>query len=225
MSGLVPSGTLINALLDLQDAVCNYREHGHGDFVWKAYAAMRTADRHVAEHPELVPTIDMYREEVLAAVEEIAQGMLALADRPAGEREVTSDAGRKQLLYALKWADRGAASTQAREKEREVVERLRIVFSMLANYSDEKLRGLSDPAWADLKSLDGAYSMVAKDIEESPSSVRKIWKAATASGIGLMYARDAAAAIEKRRSEISNRDKKTVRPRADKANDPHPWKR
>lgn len=197
MSDTQPSAESINAVLELQEAVKGYKVHGHGYFVWKAFLAMRNADR----IGHLSGDVDIHRETVFAGIEEIARGILDLG-------EVTSDGGRKQLLNALKWADKGGASSAARMKESAVVDRLRIVFSMLLNYSDAKLGAMGNPAWKDLKSFDGAFQMVAEETGESKSNVRKIWESATSSGIGMLYANDAAAAIDKRKAEIMGRSRK-----------------
>jgi hypothetical protein len=217
MSDAQPSNECIAALLELQRSMSNYRAYGHGHFVWKAFAAMREADRYMVEHPGLAINVDMHRETVLAAVEQIARGMLELG-------EVTSDAGRKQLLNALKWADKGIASSTAREKEQEVISRLRVVFSTLLNYSDAKLAALSDPVWKDLKSFDGAYQLVADATGESKSNVVKIWKEFTSVGFGAIYQRDAEAAIEKRKKDIAARRKPRMRAAGYKPVKPAQWR-
>jgi hypothetical protein len=215
MSNVQPSGECINAVLELQQAVSSYKTHGHGNFVWRAFVALRTAERHLIDHPGLAPTVAICREEVMAAVEGIARSMMDLG-------EVTSDGGRKQLLHALKWADKGAVSTAASEKRRDVVERLRIVFSMLLNTPDAKLS--ERPAWKDLKSFDGAFQMVADDTGESKSNVRKIWETETASGLGRLYARDAEAAIEKRKRDMRERRKPKMRASVHKPVKPQGWR-
>jgi len=213
-----PSGELVNAVLDLRQAMENYKAHGHGHFVWKAYVAMRTADRHLVEHPDFAPDVDRYREDVLAAIEEIACGMLDLG-------EVTSDGGRKQLLNALKWADKGVASSSAREKEQQIVDYLKMVFSMLRNHSDEKLGTFANPAWKEIKSFDAAYKLTAEEHGESKTHVRDIWEAFTSSQPGLVYQRDAESAIEKRKKEIAGRRKPRVRAGTHKPVKPIHWKR
>lgn len=215
MSDVQPSNECIAALLELQRSMSNYRAYGHGHFVWKAFAAMREADRYMVEHPGMAINVDMHRETVLAAVEQIARGMIELG-------EVTSDAGRKQLLNALKWADKGAASTAAREKRRDIAERLRVVFSMLLNTSDAKLA--ERPAWKDLKSFDGAFQLVADETGESKSNVVKIWKEFASSGLGVLYQRDAEAAIEKRKKDFAARRKPRMRASAYKPVKPAHWR-
>lgn len=207
-SALQPSNDEIRMLSELERATEMYRCHGHGHHLWAAFLALRDADRSV-DRRDLQAVIDKNRETVLIGIEEIARGMLGLG-------EVTSDGGRKQLLNTLKWAEKGVASAEASKKRRNVVERLRVVFSTILNNSDAKLaefdraRETADlkPVWKDLKSFDGAFQMVADETGESKSNVRKIWEEATSSGIGNLYALDADSAIDKRKAEILERSRK-----------------
>jgi hypothetical protein len=207
--------TGVSAVLELQDAVRGYKAHGHGYFVWKAFLALPSAERFASTSPQFGPDVDQGRKVVMDALGEIAEAILGLG-------EVTTDAGRKQLLNAIKWAEKGNSSSSAREKEEDVVTRLRVIFSTLQNSSVEKLAQKDKhresmelaPVWGQLKSFDGAFQLVADETGESKSNVRKIWETATSSGIGLLYASDAAAAIAKRKAEVMIGDRRKPRGRA-----------
>lgn len=175
----------ITAMVAAQDALDLFDRHGHGRYLWQAWAHIRTMEREYPAHAEarakhlpggqLASGIPALQARLFAHLDGVFDDLQAIG-------EVTSGTGIGQLKAALRIdGKRGPTYAESAQRQQEIVHRVRGYYGWLISALQRMKEGTLTADWfnggmPDIKAQ-SIYTAIAKKSGVTAHSVKTTWLA------------------------------------------------